>query len=80
MGFIGSPAVNFSPEQLVVSEEGASFKTKGGTPMFLRVYEASTPFSQGGETILGVRPEYIQIHIEPIPSVTIPAAVEIKSR
>jgi multiple sugar transport system ATP-binding protein len=76
-GFIGSPAMNFLPGQLVVSGEQASFTTKDGASISLQGYEASTSLSQGGEAILGVRPEHIQIHTEPIPGVTIPATVEI---
>jgi len=76
-GFIGSPAMNFLPGQLVVSGEQASFPTKDGASISLQGYEASTSLSQGGEAILGVRPEHIQIHTEPIPGVTIPATVEI---
>jgi multiple sugar transport system ATP-binding protein len=76
-GFIGSPAMNFLPGQLVVSGEQAFFTTKDGASISLQGYEASTSLSQGGEAILGVRPEHIQIHTEPIPGVTIPATVEI---
>ena len=76
-GFIGSPAMNFLPGQLVVSGEQASFTTKDGASISLQGYKASTSLSQGGEAILGVRPEHIQIHTEPIPGVTIPATVEI---
>ncbi|MDA0856718.1 MAG: ATP-binding cassette domain-containing protein [Proteobacteria bacterium] len=76
-GFIGSPAMNFLPGQLMVSGEEVSFTTKDGASISLQGYEASTSLSQGGEAILGVRPEHIQIHTEPIPGVTIPAAVEI---
>ena len=76
-GFIGSPAMNFLPGQLVVSGEEVSFTTKDGASISLQGYEASTSLSQGGEAILGVRPEHIQIHTEPIPGVTIPATVEI---
>ncbi len=76
-GFIGSPAMNFLPGQLVVNGEEVSFTTKDGASISLQGYEASTSLSQGGEAILGVRPEHIQIHTEPIPGVTIPATVEI---
>ena len=76
-GFIGSPAMNFLPGQLVVSGEQASFTTKDGASISLQGYEASTSLSQGGEAILGVRPEHIQIHTEPILGVRIPATVEI---
>ncbi len=76
-GFIGSPAMNFLPGRLVVNGEEVSFTTKDGASISLQGYEASTSLSQGGEAILGVRPEHIQIHTEPIPGVTIPATVEI---
>jgi len=76
-GFIGSPAMNFLPGQLVISGEEASFTIKDGASISLQGYEAITSLSQGGEAILGVRPEHIQIHKEPIPSVTVPAIVEI---
>ena len=76
-GFIGSPAMNFLPGQLVINGEEATFQTKGGTSVSLQGYEASTALSQGGESVLGVRPEHIQIHKEPIPGVTVPATVEI---
>ena len=76
-GFIGSPAMNFLPGQLVINGEEVTFQTKGGTSVSLQGYEASTSFSQGGESVLGVRPEHIQIHKEPIPGVTVPATVEI---
>ena len=76
-GFIGSPAMNFLPGQLVINGEEVTFQTKGGTSVSLQGYEASTSFSQGGESVLGVRPEHIRIHKEPIPGVTVPATVEI---
>mgnify|MGYP001237963644 FL=1 len=76
-GFIGSPAMNFLPGQIVVSGEEASFTTKDGASISLQGYEASTSLRQGGEAILGVRPEHIQIHTEPIPGLTIPVTVEI---
>ncbi|MBT6726299.1 MAG: ABC transporter ATP-binding protein [Deltaproteobacteria bacterium] len=76
-GFIGSPAMNFLPGQIVVSGEEASFTTKDGASTSLQGYEASTSLRQGGEAILGVRPEHIQIHTEPIPGLTIPVTVEI---
>jgi multiple sugar transport system ATP-binding protein len=76
-GFIGSPAMNFLPGQLAISGEQASFTTKDGASISLQGYEASTSLSQGGEAVLGVRPEHIQIHTELIPGVTIPATVEI---
>ena len=76
-GFIGSPAMNFLPGQIVVSGEEASFTTKDGASISLQGYEASTSLHQGGEAILGVRPEHIQIHTEPIPGLTIPVTVEI---
>jgi multiple sugar transport system ATP-binding protein len=76
-GFIGSPAMNFLPGQLAINGEEATFQTKGGTSVSLQGYEASTSLSQGGESVLGVRPEHIQMHKEPIPGVTVPATVEI---
>ncbi|MEC7221944.1 MAG: sn-glycerol-3-phosphate ABC transporter ATP-binding protein UgpC [SAR324 cluster bacterium] len=76
-GFIGSPAMNFLPGQLVTNGEEVTFQTKGGTSVSLQGYEASTALSQGRESVLGVRPEHIQIHKEPIPGVTVPATVEI---
>ena len=76
-GFIGSPAMNFLPGQLVINGEEVTFQTKGGTSVSLQGYEASTALGQGGESVLGVRPEHIQIHKEPIPGVTVPATVEI---
>lgn len=76
-GFIGSPAMNFVPGQLVINGKEVTFQTKGGTSVSLQGYEASTALSQGRESVLGVRPEHIQIHKEPIPGVTVPATVEI---
>ena len=76
-GFIGSPAMNFVPGQLVINGKEVTFQTKGGASVSLQGYEASTALSQGRESVLGVRPEHTQIHKEPIPGVTVPATVEI---
>ena len=51
-GFIGSPAMNFLPGQLVINGEEVTFQTKGGTSVSLQGYEASTSLSQGGESVL----------------------------
>ena len=69
--------MNFLPGQLFVSEARASFTTKDGMSVSLQGYEASSSLSQGGEAILEVRPEHIQIHTEPISSMMVPATVEI---
>ncbi len=45
-GFIGSPAMNFLPGQLVINGEEVTFQTKGGTSVSLQGYEASTALSQ----------------------------------
>ena len=45
VGFIGSPAMNFLPGQLMINGEEAIFQTKGGTSVSLQGYEASTALS-----------------------------------
>ena len=58
-------------------EKKLRFKPRKAYRSPLKCYEASTALIQGGESILGVRPEHIQIYKDPIPSVTVPAIVEI---
>ena len=69
--------MNFLPGQLFVSEARASFTTRDGMSVSLQGCEASSSLNQGGEAILKVRPEHIQIHTEPISSMMVPATVEI---
>ncbi|MGA1599217.1 MAG: ABC transporter ATP-binding protein [bacterium] len=76
-GFIGSPAMNFLPGRLNVTSEGASFQLANGTTLSVQDYVPSTSLQTTGEAILGVRPEHIQIHNDPIPGATTPATVEI---
>ena len=72
-GFIGSPSMNFLHGQ--ITDGGASYQF-GETKLSLAGYEGGA-LRDNPKTILGLRPEHLEIVDAPIAGQSIPATVEI---
>ncbi|MBC7939424.1 MAG: ABC transporter ATP-binding protein [Chitinophagaceae bacterium] len=74
-GFLGSPTINFVCGRL---------RTGGGAPRFeqpaltlaLPGYGFTGPVADGQEVVLGIRPEDISLHLQPVPG-SLPAQVRL---
>jgi len=76
-GFIGSPAMNFLPAELIGSGESAALTVAGITFVLPAHYREVVGATSGAKFTLGVRPEHLNVAPGDVPTVAVQTVADV---